>query len=134
MTTLNLSPKNPLVIVGLAAGAIWLMSRRTAAAAHAVQPVGPAQSNAGVVSQALGAITSLFNSVAYGGTPVNAADAIRQDQARAAVRAGDPYYGGTGYDAAIAGTAPDNWNQDAANAAQDAARAAVRFGDTYYGL
>ncbi|MCM2250848.1 MAG: hypothetical protein NDJ19_00675 [Ramlibacter sp.] len=107
MSTLNLSPKNPLMVAALALGAVWFLSRRQAVASPNVrQPtVGAASITPSLVDSALRAVTSLFG----GGTRSTQSqeEMAARDAAQAAVRAGDPYYGGA---EGIAGTVPsESW-------------------------
>lgn len=99
----NLSPKNPLMLVALAAGAWWFMSRRPTSAAY-YRPVGPAQpaTVGSTVASALTAIGNIFSG------PSTSPRSLTDDERRA-IRAGDPYYGGTGEGAGVNGTSLDLW-------------------------
>jgi hypothetical protein len=107
MSAINLSPKSPIVIAGLLVGALYLVSRNRVHGST-VRPIGaqglpPSQYRPTGIAAALQAAGSLFST---------AQPSVVTDTARAAVRAGDPYYGGPD---AVAGTTPnfDQWAQDA---------------------
>ncbi len=101
MSTMNLSPKNPIVVIALAGAAIWLLSRRTASATQ-LRPT----TNTAVHGTIAPAIEALRGIVSIFSTPTTSGSApgVPDEAARAAVRAGDPYYGGaymaTGVDSA----------------------------------
>lgn len=90
MSTMNLSPKNPIVVVALAGAAIWMLSRRRATGATArPAPVGTTiNGTVAPALEALGAVLNIFRSP-------GSAQGVPDESARAAVRAGDPYYGGS---------------------------------------
>lgn len=110
MTTMNLSPKNPIVFGALVLGAWYVLSRRHALAAS-VQPsrvgatVQQQAMDAGRNGQLLQALGSWFSN------PLQ--PSVVTEAGRAAVRFGDPYYGGTDASAAPVGTAiaPDATTQ-----------------------
>lgn len=106
MSTLNLSPKNPLVMGALAIGAVWLLSRRAATAGTTARPapVGASTVN-GTVAPALEALGSVLRAAGslFGTTASGSAYGVPDEAARAAVRVGDPYYGGS---AAVTGNDP----------------------------
>lgn len=94
MSTLNLSPKNPLLIVGLAVGAAWMLSRRaTAASSYSAPRVGSGAVNGGV-AQVLANIGALFSGVTMPRT-LSGMDSN-----------GNPIYNGSGETAGIGGTVP----------------------------
>ena len=124
------APKSPAGLLLLAGAALWLLSRpKTASASTAANtPNGrPVQTYANPIAVAgdLAAQVAamLFRNVntgspAVGGVSTTTGVVPVGDDARAAVRAGDEYYG-TGQIRWYAGNA-------------EAARAAVREGDSYY--
>jgi hypothetical protein len=106
---LNLSPKNPMMVVLLAGAAIWALSRRPAAAAAVYRPSAV---GATVQQQAADAArnSQIFSAIGSFLAPVFQPSVITS-AARAAVRSGDPYYGGSGEGAAIGGVIPE-WIYD----------------------
>lgn len=100
MSALNFKPNNSMALAALGIGALWFFSRRAALAAPrpgvTTQPVaGPGSSFAGGLSTALNALGGLLRSGEA------AAQTVAREAGAAAVKAGDPYYGG---DDSIAGS------------------------------
>lgn len=120
MSTLNLSPKNPLMLVALAAGAVWFLSRRQVTYAGAVRPapVGTQPSPLAKIIDTAGTILRSLSAPVF-----NATDPVFRDPA---------YGGSTGVTGTWAGWS--EWysqvQQDAA--AQDAISGNDPDGDPYW--
>lgn len=118
------APKIPPVALLLMGGALWLMVRRKAVAATStvipVRAAGVSASNPPALASALAEVAlGLSKGLTFKSDAKT--EALRQataEDARAAVRAGDSYYG------------EGAWAWFAGNS--EAARAAVREGDAYY--
>ena len=120
MPTAKLSPKNPLILAALAVGAIYLWNRSRMAGAYAGGIVQPSAAGASLQQQALDAYRNqqVLNVLGGVGSWLGGAlqPSVVNEQARAAVRAGDPYY--TSGEGQVGGTIPgwvwDQWASDIA--------------------
>lgn len=163
MSKLAMPPgDNPAIFIVLGLGAWWFLTQRKATAAAVtaggVRPPGvgsylvtPSRAGESLQQQAVragqnasavgGLLSSILNSRLLGGSgPLQ--PSLVNEAARAAVRAGDSYYGGsaitpppttTGDFARMDRASGYNTLDDGASIVTPAARAAVRFGDSYYG-
>lgn len=118
MPTAQLSPKNPLLLAGLAVVAIYLWNRSRTGNAYAGYVIQPSASGATLAQQAADAARNarLMDVLGVGGTWLGNTlqPSVVNEAARAAVRAGDPYY--TSNDDAIGGTIPGwVWDQFASD-------------------
>lgn len=132
MSALNLKPQNPLTLVLLAGGALWLLTRRTYAQAPAPgittrQLSGPGNGFQGGLASALNALSGWLRP-----SRETATQTVAREAGAAAVKAGDPYYGG---DDSINGTSADWWSQqlieDALAWQRQNGDAAAATGDPY---
>lgn len=102
-----LSTKNPMLMLALAGAAVWALTRARPAAAAAVYR--PSAVGATVQQQAADAARNMgiLSTIGSWLTPSNLQPSVVTDAGRAAVRAGDSYYGNAygGSDAAT-GTVP----------------------------
>ena len=112
----------PIHLMMIGAAALLLMPRAQATTRTVVSGAPRQDYTPGTIAAANAAarvVAALWPGVSFNTNPAAKANPAAVEDARNAVRAGDPYYGSTGEIAWYAGNA-------------EAARAAVREGDSYY--
>lgn len=127
----NLSPKNPLLLALLIGGGLYLVLRRpSAAGTPVVRPGVPASAYRTDQIPILGPVLAAISQALP--TRVSDAEMSAREAGRAAVRAGDPYYGG---DYGLGGMSIDVWqhqvNSDAAAWSSYVGTADDATGDPY---